>query len=139
MGEEKVVGTVKAVKSVWRLDVADEAETGALAKDLASLLATGDMVTLAGDLGVGKTTFARALIRELLHDPALEAPSPTFTIMQGYESDALRILHADFYRIEDGAELSGLGWRKRSRMRSSSSNGRSARRSLWRRIVSISA
>lgn len=104
------MGEDKTARSVWRVDVADEAETGALAKDLASLLGAGDMVTLAGDLGVGKTTFARALIRELLHDPALEAPSPTFTIMQSYESGALRILHADFYRIEDAAELSGLGW-----------------------------
>lgn len=100
----------KAAKFVWRVDIADQAGTIALAKDIAALLSVGDMVTLAGDLGAGKTTFARALIRELLSDPALEAPSPTFTIMQTYEGDSLRIVHADFYRIDDAAELVGLGW-----------------------------
>lgn len=104
------MGEDKAAKSVWRVEIADEAETIALAKDIAKLLSSGDMVSLAGDLGAGKTTFARALIRELLEDPALEAPSPTFTIMQIYEGEALRILHADFYRIDDAAELIGLGW-----------------------------
>jgi hypothetical protein len=73
-------------------------------------LKPGDMLTLEGDLGVGKTTFARAVIRELLSDPSIEAPSPTFTLMQVYESDTARIVHADFYRIETVAELAGLGW-----------------------------
>jgi N-acetylmuramate 1-kinase len=100
----------KAAKTVWRVDIPDEAGTITLARDFASLLAPGDMVTLAGDLGAGKTTFARALIRELLQDPALEAPSPTFTIMQVYEAERARIVHADFYRIENAAELAGLGW-----------------------------
>jgi tRNA threonylcarbamoyl adenosine modification protein YjeE len=100
----------KAAKTVWRVDIPDEAGTITLARDFASLLAPGDMVTLAGDLGAGKTTFARALIRELLQDPALEAPSPTFTIMQVYEAERARVVHADFYRIENAAELAGLGW-----------------------------
>jgi tRNA threonylcarbamoyl adenosine modification protein YjeE len=99
-----------AVKCVWRVDVADEAATIALAQDLAALLQQGVMLTLAGDLGAGKTTFARALIRKLLDDPFVEAPSPTFTLMQGYEKDATRIVHADFYRIESASELVGLGW-----------------------------
>lgn len=99
-----------AGKSVWRVEVVDEAETASLAQDLASLLKPGDTVTLAGDLGAGKTTFARALIRKLLDDPAHEAPSPTFTLMQIYERDSLRVVHADFYRISSSAELSGLGW-----------------------------
>lgn len=100
----------KTVKTVWRVDVGDEAETLALARDIATLIQPGDTVTLAGDLGAGKTTFARALIRALMKDPTVEAPSPTFTLMQAYESDALRIVHADFYRIETAAELAGLGW-----------------------------
>ncbi|WP_457797548.1 tRNA (adenosine(37)-N6)-threonylcarbamoyltransferase complex ATPase subunit type 1 TsaE [Methylocystis sp. S23] len=99
-----------AGKTVWRVEAPDEAATVALAEDLATLLKAGDMVTLAGDLGAGKTTFARALIRKTLDDPAIEAPSPTFTLMQIYEGDAARIVHADFYRIETAAELSGLGW-----------------------------
>jgi hypothetical protein len=97
-------------KTVWRVDIADESGTAALAQDLASLLKSGDTVTLAGDLGAGKTTFARALIRKLLDDPTIEAPSPTFTLMQIYESGDLRIVHADFYRISSAAELAGLGW-----------------------------
>lgn len=99
-----------AAKTVWRLDVANEEETAALARELATLLRAGDLVALAGDLGVGKTTFARALIRELLADPALEAPSPTFTLMQTYEGAGTRVVHADFYRLESAAELAGLGW-----------------------------
>jgi hypothetical protein len=100
----------KAVKTVWRVDAPDEAATLALARDVATLLEKGDTLTLAGDLGAGKTTFARAIIRALMNDPAVEAPSPTFTLMQVYESDAARIVHADFYRIDTGAELTGLGW-----------------------------
>lgn len=99
-----------AGKTVWRVEVANEAATVALAEDLASMLKSGDTVTLAGDLGAGKTTFARALIRKLLDDATVEAPSPTFTLMQIYESNAVRIVHADFYRIDSSAELSGLGW-----------------------------
>lgn len=99
-----------AGKSVWRVDVADEAGTIALAQDLASLVRVGDTVTLAGDLGAGKTTFARALMRRLLDNPELEAPSPTFTLMQVYEGGDARIVHADFYRIESPSELAGFGW-----------------------------
>ncbi|MCC3244539.1 tRNA (adenosine(37)-N6)-threonylcarbamoyltransferase complex ATPase subunit type 1 TsaE [Methylocystis sp. WRRC1] len=99
-----------AGKSVWRVDIADEAGTIALAQDIASLVKVGDTVTLAGDLGAGKTTFARALMRKLLGDPTLEAPSPTFTLMQVYESGDVRIVHADFYRISSSSELAGLGW-----------------------------
>lgn len=95
---------------VWRVDVADETETNALARDLAALVKAGDMVALAGDLGAGKTTFARALMRKLLDDEELEAPSPTFTLMQIYEGAGARIVHADFYRISSASELSGLGW-----------------------------
>jgi N-acetylmuramate 1-kinase len=107
---DETAGEATTGKCVWRVDVADEAGTVALAQDLASLLENGDMLTLAGDLGAGKTTFARALIRKLLGDPTVEAPSPTFTLMQIYEGDAVRIVHADFYRIESAPELAGLGW-----------------------------
>lgn len=100
----------KTAKTVWRVEIADEAETIAFASDLATLLERGDTLTLAGDLGAGKTTFARAVIRALMQDPSVEAPSPTFTLMQVYESDAVRIVHADFYRIDSAAELTGLGW-----------------------------
>lgn len=99
-----------APKAVWRLDVASETETIELAQELSTIVRSGDSVMLAGDLGAGKTTFARAMIRALVEDPELEAPSPTFTLMQVYEGAGKRVVHADFYRLETTAELEGLGW-----------------------------
>ena len=63
--------------AVWHVDLTDEAATISLAADIASLLKPGDLVTLSGELGSGKTTFARALIRALTGEPDLEVPSPT--------------------------------------------------------------
>jgi len=99
-----------ATKSGWRIETDSEAATAALAADLASLLRGGDVVALSGELGVGKTAFARALIRAIARNPAIEAPSPSFTLMQVYEGDFGKIVHADFYRIEAVHELAELGW-----------------------------
>ena len=99
-----------APKAVWRLDVASETETIELAQEISTLVRSGDAVMLSGDLGAGKTTFARAMIRALVEDPKLEAPSPTFTLMQIYEGAGKRVVHADFYRLGNTAELAGLGW-----------------------------
>lgn len=98
----------------WRVDVADETQTAALARDLAPIMRGVRLVTLTGDLGVGKTTFARALIRTLAEDPALEAPSPTFTLMQTYEGPGYRVLHADLYRIDGETELEALGFEEQT-------------------------
>jgi N-acetylmuramate 1-kinase len=95
---------------VWRVELPDEAATRALAQELAGMVGAGDLVTLGGDLGAGKTTFARALIRSLSGDPGLETPSPTFTLMQVYETEAFPIVHADLYRVKSPAELAELGW-----------------------------
>jgi len=99
-----------ATNSGWRIEVDSEAATAALAADLASLLRGGDVVALSGELGVGKTAFARALIRAIARNPEIEAPSPSFTLMQVYEGDFGKIVHADFYRIEAVHELAELGW-----------------------------
>jgi N-acetylmuramate 1-kinase len=95
---------------VWRVDLPDEVATRALAQEIAGMVGAGDLVTLSGDLGAGKTTFARALIRRLVGDADLETPSPTFTLMQVYETPDFPIVHADLYRVKDAGELAELGW-----------------------------
>jgi N-acetylmuramate 1-kinase len=90
----------------WSLDDADVARMGVVAGRLALMLKTGDVVTLSGPLGAGKTTFARALIAGL--GGAAEVPSPTFALMQRYELPHLTLSHCDFYRVEPH-ELDELG------------------------------
>jgi N-acetylmuramate 1-kinase len=88
----------------------DEQATRRLAVDVANLLQPGDVVTLSGDLGAGKTTFARALIRYLAGDETIEVPSPSFTLMQSYDLPPFPVLHADLYRVSGSAELTELGF-----------------------------
>lgn len=102
------------IDPVWRVDLPDEQATFAFAARLAEWLKRNDLVALSGDLGAGKTTLARALIRSLTGDPALEAPSPTFTLMQTYDGPGYPIVHADFYRIKHPDELVNLGWEEAS-------------------------
>ena len=88
----------------------DETSTLRFAETLALAMRRGDCVWLDGDLGAGKTTLARAIIRTMAGDEFLEVPSPTFTIMQTYEDMHVgQLAHLDLYRIEDGAELDELG------------------------------
>ncbi len=92
------------------LSLADEAATKALAARLAPHLRAGDVVTLRGDLGAGKTALARFLIRHLAGDEAEEVPSPTFTLVQTYEHLTPPIWHFDLYRLTDPGEVVELGW-----------------------------
>jgi tRNA threonylcarbamoyl adenosine modification protein YjeE len=78
--------------------------------DVAAALEPGDLVTLSGDLGAGKTTFARALIRYLAGDQTIEVPSPTFTLIQTYELPRFTLVHADLYRLSSATELAELGF-----------------------------
>ncbi|MGY3032258.1 tRNA threonylcarbamoyl adenosine modification protein YjeE [Bradyrhizobium sp. USDA 4354] len=87
----------------------NETATAQLMADLALLVGPGDVITLTGDLGAGKTAAARSLIRYLAGDEALEVPSPTFTLVQGYELPPFPVLHADLYRVEDEGELEEIG------------------------------
>jgi tRNA threonylcarbamoyl adenosine modification protein YjeE len=87
----------------------NEEATRALAAEVAGALKPGDLVTLSGDLGSGKTTFARALIRHLSGDPRMDVPSPTFTLLQTYELAPYPLVHLDLYRIGSEGELDELG------------------------------
>src|SRR5271170_4285250 len=88
----------------------DEQATVRFASDIGNALEPGDLVTLSGDLGAGKTTFARALIRTLAGDDAIEVPSPSFTLIQTYELPRFTLVHADLYRLSGAAELAELGF-----------------------------
>src|SRR5579863_6342382 len=94
----------------FTVPLANEQATVRFARDIAAALEPGDLVTLAGALGAGKTTFARALIRQLAADEAIEVPSPTFTLMQTYELPRFTLVHADLYRLSGAAELAELGF-----------------------------
>jgi tRNA threonylcarbamoyl adenosine modification protein YjeE len=80
-----------------------------LAELVALKLTRGDTIALSGDLGSGKTTFARALIRAILADPEAEVPSPTFSLVQTYDTPRLALAHLDLYRIASEDETAELG------------------------------
>jgi tRNA threonylcarbamoyl adenosine modification protein YjeE len=96
--------------AVWHLALSRQADTEALARLIAHELKPGDLVGLSGGLGAGKTTFARALVRALAQDPNLEVPSPTFTLMQVYDTGAGSVVHADLYRLAGALDLTELGF-----------------------------
>jgi N-acetylmuramate 1-kinase len=96
--------------SSFTVALANEQATERLATDIAAALEPGDLVTLSGDLGAGKTTFARAMIRYLADNPDIPVPSPTFTLIQTYELPLYPVVHADLYRLEGPGELAELGF-----------------------------
>ena len=91
------------------LDLPDLAAVARFGSKLAAALQPGDVVALAGPLGAGKTTLARAVIAALGHPG--EVPSPTFAILEVYPAPPLRLplVHADFYRLDDPREVAELG------------------------------
>lgn len=84
------------------------AETCELARHMAPLLGPGDVILLEGEIGAGKSHFARCLIRSLLTHPE-DIPSPTFTLVQTYDTPESEIWHADLYRLADVNEVDELG------------------------------
>ena len=95
---------------IERVFLADDEATAALGKRLAATLKPGDTVLLIGDLGAGKTSLARADIRTLMGDADMDVPSPSFALVQPYETPTgMPIVHADLYRISDPREVDELG------------------------------
>lgn len=86
-----------------------EDATVRLGEDLAMALGPGDVLALKGDLGAGKSTLARALVRALADDPGLDVPSPTFTLVQAYDT-RVPVHHFDLYRLSSPSELDELGF-----------------------------
>ncbi len=90
--------------------LATEADTAALAAQLAVRARPGDVLLLSGPLGAGKSAFARAFIRAMSGDTALEVPSPTFTLVQSYELPEVTIWHYDLWRLAGPDGLNELAW-----------------------------
>ncbi|MCE7027896.1 tRNA (adenosine(37)-N6)-threonylcarbamoyltransferase complex ATPase subunit type 1 TsaE [Jiella avicenniae] len=94
---------------IARMTLAEASATERLGIDLAMVVRPGDVVALSGDLGAGKSTLARALIRALAGDADLEVPSPTYTLVQPYETEP-PVAHFDLYRLGSGDEIDELGF-----------------------------
>ncbi len=97
--------------SCRQLEFESENDTRAFAQALAPMLAQGDTILLAGDIGAGKSLFARAVIQCLMMREGVpeDVPSPTYTLVQSYEIGGLAIWHADLYRLVERAEVVELG------------------------------
>ncbi|MBM3396420.1 MAG: tRNA (adenosine(37)-N6)-threonylcarbamoyltransferase complex ATPase subunit type 1 TsaE [Betaproteobacteria bacterium] len=96
--------------STLHLSLADEAATLALGAALAQGLAPGTRIYLSGDLGAGKTTLTRGLLRALGHTGSVK--SPTYTLVEPYELSGLDLHHFDFYRFENSDEWNDAGFRE---------------------------
>lgn len=91
-----------------------ESDTITCARMLAPYFKQGDTVLLSGNLGMGKTVFARAVIRSIVNDPSQNVTSPTYTLVNEYEDAHANayppIRHYDLYRLEHPDDVYDLGW-----------------------------
>jgi len=94
----------------FSMSLANETATAELGAMLAERLRPGDVVGLKGELGSGKTTLARAILRAASGDPDLIVPSPTFTLVEVYETERGTFWHFDLYRLEAPEQVYELGW-----------------------------
>ncbi|MEO0882739.1 MAG: tRNA (adenosine(37)-N6)-threonylcarbamoyltransferase complex ATPase subunit type 1 TsaE [Pseudomonadota bacterium] len=91
-----------------RFFLPDETATLEFGAALSTILAIGDVIALKGDLGAGKTTLTRGVLQALCGD--IEVPSPTYTLVQTYETPAFLLWHFDLYRLESSEDLEELAW-----------------------------
>ena len=94
----------------FSMSLPDEAATEQLGATLAQRLKPGDVVALIGGLGAGKTTLARAILRAASGDAAMVVPSPTFTLVEVYDTPRGTFWHFDLYRLEQPEQVFELGW-----------------------------
>jgi tRNA threonylcarbamoyladenosine biosynthesis protein TsaE len=94
----------------FSLPLPDEAATERLGAALAGRLRPRDVVALVGGLGAGKTTLARAILRAASGEPTLIVPSPTFTLVEVYDTPRGVFWHFDLYRLEQPEQVFELGW-----------------------------
>ena len=92
------------------MSLPDERATDQLGATLAARLRIGDVVGLKGELGAGKTTLARAILRAAAEDARLIVPSPTFTLVEVYDTPRGSFWHFDLYRLETPEQVIELGW-----------------------------
>jgi len=85
----------------------NEHATADFGRRVSEILREGDVISLSGPLGVGKTALARGILEGLGHEG--EVPSPSFAIVQPYENLDLPVWHVDLFRVEDRSELDELG------------------------------
>ncbi|WP_367160578.1 tRNA (adenosine(37)-N6)-threonylcarbamoyltransferase complex ATPase subunit type 1 TsaE [Kozakia baliensis] len=88
----------------------NQSATEAFAQRIAALAQPGDTIALSGEMGVGKSVFARAFLRALAGDPALDVPSPTFSLVQLYDTLRGQVAHFDLWRVDGPDALYELGW-----------------------------
>jgi tRNA threonylcarbamoyladenosine biosynthesis protein TsaE len=101
---------MSAVAATRLIELPNLAATEALAATVAALARAGDAILLEGELGAGKTVFARVFLRTATGDPALEVPSPTFTLVQSYATPIGVVHHFDLWRLDGPGGLAELGW-----------------------------
>ena len=95
---------------IFSLFLEDEKATERFGEDFALALEKGNLVTLEGDLGTGKTSLSRSIVRTLADDDGMDVPSPTFTLVQVYDLPKFNLTHADLYRINEPEEIDELGF-----------------------------
>ncbi len=107
------LGQIAGMSAATRLiELPRLAATEALAAAVAALARSGDVILLEGPLGAGKSAFARAFLRAASGDPALDVPSPTFTLVQSYDTQIGTVHHFDLWRLDGPAGIAELGWQE---------------------------
>jgi tRNA threonylcarbamoyladenosine biosynthesis protein TsaE len=101
---------IGSMSAPFIIHLPDLAATEALAQRLASVAKAGDCILLEGPLGAGKTAWARAFLRAAADDPTMEVPSPSFTLMQMYDTKIGPIFHYDLWRLDGPNSLTELDW-----------------------------